>query len=169
MSSTQILSTERLQLREFNLADATFIIELVNSPKWLEFIGDRNITNIADAENYLNTGPINSYKENGFGLWHVALRQTNEPIGMCGLLKRDTLEHVDIGFAFLPQYVGQGYGTEIAQATLRYANSELRIGKVVAITDKKNIASQKLLNNIGLYFEKCIQSPEGETLSLFSQ
>ena len=101
MDQQHILSTEQLVLREFKLDDAPFILELVNSPKWIEFIGDRKIKTIEEAQGYLTTGPLKSYKENGYGLWLVELKENKQAVGMCGLIKRDYLECADIGFAFL--------------------------------------------------------------------
>src|SRR6201986_3267525 len=118
-----ILETERLRVREFTLNDAAFIIELVNSPGWLKYIGDRNIKTDDKAKEYLQNGPLKSYAENGFGLSMVELKSDGTPVGMCGIIKRVALEHADIGFAFLPQYMGKGYAYEIASATLLFAKN----------------------------------------------
>ena len=163
-----VLETERLILRQFNLNDTDFIITLVNSPSWLKFIGDRNIKTTEDAKEYLINGPIKSYQTNGFGLSLVAMNDTGIPIGMCGLIKRDTLENVDIGFAFLDEYTGNGYALEIASSTMNYAKEVLKLEIILAITDPNNISSIKLLNKIGLRFDKIIQFPEkDEELMLF--
>src|SRR6478736_8102385 len=113
-----ILETERLQLRQFEIDDAEFIVELVNTPGWLKFIGDRNIKTTEDAIRYLQNGPMKSYQENGFGLSLVEEKGNRKSIGMCGILKRDSLENPDIGFALLPEFVGKGYAFEIALATV---------------------------------------------------
>ncbi|WP_438711214.1 GNAT family N-acetyltransferase [Aquimarina muelleri] len=168
MKNIIILETQRLSLREFNLNDSEFIINLVNSPKWLEFIGDKDVKTTEDAINYLENGPIKSYKENGFGLWLVQLKGSNIPIGMCGLVNRETLQHIDIGFAMLPEYLGLGYGFEIASATMSYAKNNLNLDKVIAITDSNNIASIKLLNKIDLYFEKTLNLSENDSVLVFS-
>lgn len=162
-----VFETSNLLVREFILDDAQFIIELLNSPGWLQYIGDRNIKSIEDAEKYLLKGPLDSYKKNGFGLWNVISKETGTAIGMCGLIKRDTLDSPDIGFAFLPAYAGNGYGYEVATATLEYAVSILGMTKVLAITLPDNIASVKLLQKIGLSFDSDIQMGD-ETLMLFS-
>ncbi|MEQ8423277.1 MAG: GNAT family N-acetyltransferase, partial [Cyclobacteriaceae bacterium] len=154
MSTKIIFETDRLLVREFNLEDANFIIELLNTPSWLQFIGDRSVSTVKDAEGYLKNGPIKSYKENGFGLWMVAFKDSLRPIGMCGLLKRDALDDVDIGFALLPEYAGSGYGFEAAAATLRYAKNSLTISKVIAITSPENITSINLLGKLGLRFAR---------------
>lgn len=164
----KILETERLSFREFNLEDSDFVLELVNSPKWIEFIGDRNVRTQAEAKEFLENNLIKSYKENGFGLWVVVLKETNTSIGMCGLVNRDTLEDIDIGFAMLPEYFGSGYGYEIANATINYAKNILHLDKIVGITNPNNIASIKLLNKIGLRFVKTIELPEKDTVLFFS-
>ena len=165
-----ILETERLILREFNTGDAAFILLLLNNPSWLQYIGDRNVKTLEDAQNYLLNGPMKSYRENGFGLSLVEQKENNIPIGMCGLIKRDTLEHVDIGFALLPEYAGMGYAYEIAAATMAHAKHTLKLEQVVAITSIDNTRSIALLNKIGLNFEKMVRLAEDqESLMLFSQ
>ncbi|MDY8138544.1 GNAT family N-acetyltransferase [Aquimarina sp. 2201CG5-10] len=164
----KILETERLLLQEFTINDVDFVFELVNSPKWIEFIGDKGIRTQEDAINYIKNNLIKSYEINGYGLWLVLLKQTNTPIGMCGLVNRDTLEDIDIGFAMLPEYIGAGYGFEIANATMNYAKHHLNLNKIVAITDVNNTASIKLVNKIGLQFEKTVKLSEDDSVLLFS-
>jgi len=164
-----ILETERLRLREFSLSDAEFILKLVNTPSWIQFIGDRNIHTPGVAEEYIQESLQKSYAKNGFGLWLMELKETEESIGMCGLVNRKTLAHVDIGFALLPEYVRNGYTYEAATATLKYAKEQLQLDKIVAITDQKNVASIGLLNKIGLHFEKELELTENNTVLLFSQ
>lgn len=163
-----ILETERLVLRQFELTDAKFIVELVNSPGWLEFIGDRNIRTEEAAINYLQNGPIKSYRDNGFGLCMVELKDRT-PIGMCGILRRDTLENPDIGFSFLPEFTGSGYAFEIASATINYAKDNLNLKTILAITVPTNRRSIRLLEKLGLKFIKTICTPvDNEELMLFS-
>ena len=163
-----ILETERLILRQFELSDAKFIVTLVNTEGWLQFIGDRNIKTEEAAVHYLQQGPMNSYQENGFGLSMVQTKD-GTPIGMCGILKRDHLEHPDIGFAFLPEFMGKGYAFEIADATLTYAKTKLNFETVLAITLPANEKSIKLLKKIGLEFKQTIFTPDkNEELMLFS-
>jgi len=164
----KILETERLILRELSIDDAEFILTLLNTPGWLEYIGDKNVRTLEDAKSYLEKGPIKSYKENGFGLWLTSLKNNSTPIGMCGLVNRESLKDIDIGFALLPEYSKLGYGYEIAYATINYANHVLRIDKVVAITDSNNLPSIKLLNKIGLQFEKTLNLSENDKVLLFS-
>lgn len=154
-----ILETERLRLRELTLSDAPFIVELVNSPGWLKFIGDRNIKTVDQAKTYLENGPIKSYHDNGFGLWLVETKNTNTPIGMCGILRRETLDHPDLGFAFLPEYIGKGYGFEAATATVVFAKDTLNLQTLCAITVPYNQNSIKLLEKVGMKFNKRICFP----------
>lgn len=161
-----VLDTERLVLRKLDVSDADFIVELLNTPGWLQFIGDRNVKTAADAEWYILNGPVKSYNTNGFGLYAVSLKD-GRPIGMCGLIKRDTLEHIDIGFAFLPAHSGKGYAYEAAIATLDYARKDLGLDTIVAITTQDNVQSINLLKKIGLRFERLIQMPgDDEVLML---
>lgn len=168
MKTGYILETPRLILREFNINDANFILELLNTKSWLKFIGNRQVKTLEDAENYIKKILIDSYKNNGFGLWLIQLKENEKPIGMCGLVKREYLPNVDIGFALLPEYANLGYGFESAQATMLYAKNNLKISKVLAITDSTNISSIKLLNKIGLRFEKTIELSNENKLLLFS-
>lgn len=164
-----ILETERLRLRKFTTADTRFIIELVNSPGWIEFIGERNIKTPKQAKEYLENGPIKSYEINGYGLSLVELKDKNTPIGMCGIIKRDDLETPDIGFAFLPEFIGIGYAFEIANATMIFAKDQLKLPVIVAITVENNISSIKLLEKIGMKFKKIIKySDDNEELMLYS-
>jgi len=163
-----IAETERLLITEFTFEDAAFIQELVNTPTWLENIGERNVKSEKDAKRYIENGPVKSYNEHGFGLYKVALKDNNFPIGMCGLIKRDTLEDVDIGFAFLPAYEGKGYGFESASAVLNFARS-LKMEKVVAITLPSNVKSINLLKKLNMQFEHRIQfQGEEKELMLYS-
>jgi RimJ/RimL family protein N-acetyltransferase len=168
MNPKTIFETERLILREFSTSDAEFILAILNTPSWQKFIGDKNVHSIADAERYLVDGPLKSYRENGFGLWLVLLKDGNIPIGMCGLLKRDYLEDVDIGFALMPDFEGLGYGLEMGNGTLIHCRDILQIDKVVAITDAQNVSSINLLKKLGLHFEKNIETSEKEEVLLFS-
>jgi RimJ/RimL family protein N-acetyltransferase len=152
-----IIETERLILRKFTLEDAPFLLELVNTPVWLQFIGDRNVHTVEEAENYLRNGNLKSYAEHGFGFYLVVTKESNEAIGMCGLVKRDSLEDIDIGFAFMPNSIGKGYGYEAASATLDYALNVLKLGRIVAIVDPQNASSIALIKKIGLKYEKMVQ------------
>jgi len=164
-----ILETLRLRLREFVPNDAAFIIELVNTRGWIENIGERNIHTTDEAIHYLENGPIKSYAQNGFGLWLVEKKDDNEPIGMCGILKRDYLDTPDIGFAFLPAYHGMGYAYEVADATVTHAREHLNIPIMSAITLAKNSSSIKLVEKLGLSFRRIVHVAEtNEDLLVFS-
>jgi [ribosomal protein S5]-alanine N-acetyltransferase len=163
------LNTQRLLLREFTLSDAEIILELLNDPSFLRFIGDKGVRTIDDARNYLTNGPIASYQRHGFGLYLVELKETGTPIGMCGLLKRDSLEHVDLGFAFMPDYRRQGFGFESASAVLSYARKDLKLGHILAITNPDNAGSINLLEKLGFKFKRMIRlSEDGSEVKLFS-
>ncbi len=163
-----IIETERLILREFTVNDAKFLIELLNTPTWLQFIGNRGVNYIEDAEAYIIEKFISNYQKLGFGFYLVALKEENIAIGMCGLVKRNTLEDIDIGFAFLPNYEKKGYAFEAAFATLNYAKTTLKIKRIVAITTEENVNSIQLLNKIGLNFEKMIDlATDDRDLMLF--
>ncbi|MED3125602.1 MULTISPECIES: GNAT family N-acetyltransferase [Bacillus cereus group] len=161
-----VLETERLVLRWFDIKDAPFILELVNDPAWIQFIGDKRIKNLDDAKKYILNGPVDMYNKMGFGLYLVERKEDFTPLGMCGLIKRDSLEDIDIGFAFLEKFRSRGYGFESASAVIDYGVQNLGMKRIVAITTIDNINSGKLLEKVGLQFEKII-SDSGEDLKLF--
>ncbi|MBJ8103704.1 MULTISPECIES: GNAT family N-acetyltransferase [Bacillus cereus group] len=161
-----VLETERLTLRWFNIQDAPFILELVNDPAWIQFIGDKRIKNLEDAKNYILNGPVDMYNKMGFGLYLVERKEDLTPLGMCGLIKRDSLEDIDIGFAFLEKFRSKGYGYESVAAVIEYGVHKLGMKRIVAITSIDNAASGNLLEKVGLRFEKII-SDSGEDLKLF--
>ena len=148
--------TDRLILRELTVEDAPFILELVNDPDWRHFIGDRGIRTLVEAGAYILGGPVAMYRRLGFGLWHVALKDQT-PIGICGLIKHDTLDHVDLGFAFLPGFRGRGYAYEAAAASLAYGREILCLDWIVATTTLDNAASGRLLERLGFRFERIIR------------
>jgi len=162
------LESERLILSEFSKNDAPFFFELVNDPAWIQYIGDRNINTILDAEKYLEEKIIPSYQEFGFGFYIVRLKKEKTPIGMCGLIKRDWMKYVDIGYAFLPGFRGKGYALEAGKATMKYAKETLQISKLAAITDVNNSKSSNLLERLGLEFDRLITYPnETEKCKLY--
>jgi RimJ/RimL family protein N-acetyltransferase len=156
----KILETERLVLRRLSSDDAAFILELLNQPSFLRYIGDKGVRTTEDAVRYIQTGPIASYERFGFGLYLVELKETGVPIGMCGLLKRDTLPDADVGFAFLPDYWSHGYAFEAASGVMSYGREVLGLQRIVAITSLDNDASIRLLEKIGLKFEGLIKPSE---------
>ena len=149
--------TPRLTLRWMNLRDASFIRDLLNSPGWIRFVGNRNIDTLEKAEDFLNTIIIPSYEKFGFGFYLLQRKQDNESLGICGLVKREGLDDVDLGYALLPQYEGQGYALEAAQATLEYGFSAHGLERIVAISTPDNKASLSLLNKLGMVYQKKVR------------
>ena len=152
-----VLQTERLALRRLSPDDAEFILDLLNQPSFLRYIGDKGVRNTEEAINYIQTGPVASYEQHGFGLYLVQLKETGSAIGICGLLKRETLADVDIGFAFLPEHWSRGYALESAQAVMNYGQEKFGLQRIVAITSLENEASIKLLEKLGMKFEGLIK------------
>jgi ribosomal-protein-alanine N-acetyltransferase len=148
-----VLETERLTLRRLTTADAAFIFELVNEPSFIQNIGDRNVRSHDDAVRYIEQGPVASYEQHGFGLYLVEVKDLQIPIGICGVLKRDSLDYADIGFAFLPHFWRHGYAIESAAAVMGYARNVLGLGTIAAITSLDNGRSIKLLDKLGFEFQ----------------
>jgi RimJ/RimL family protein N-acetyltransferase len=145
-----IFETERLLLAEVNVDDAVFFYRLLNTPKWIKFIGNRHIDSVEKAEKYIQNLILPSYAKHGFGFYKMVLKESKKAIGICGLVKRPNLENVDIGFAILPKYERKGYTYEAAKAMMDYAKNKLQLEKIVAITVLENEGSRKLLEKIGL-------------------
>ena len=165
----KVIETDRLIIRWLSTEDAPFILELLNDPSWLRFIGDHGVRTLEDARNYILNGPMDMYARLGFGLFLTEQKEGKIPIGICGLIKRDTLEDIDIGYAFLTRFQSKGYAFEAASATMTYGKEELSLNKIVAITSKENHHSSKLLEKIGLKFERMIKlSYDSEELKLFT-
>ena len=164
----KILETNRLNLRRICMDDAEFMLQLLNEPSFLRFIGDKGVRTIDDARNYISQGPMASYDRLGFGLYLTELKGTQIPIGMCGLLKRETLDDVDIGFAFVPGFWKQGYALESAAAVMTYAKEVLGLSRLAAITSPDNEASIKLLLKLGMKFERLTKlSDDAPEVKLF--
>ena len=170
MTVPNILATDRLVLRRLTADDdAEFILDLLNQPSFLQFIGDKGVRTLADARHYILDGPVASYQRFGFGLYATSLQDSGVRIGICGLIKRETLKDVDIGFAFLPQFWSQGYAFEAASAVMTYGRNVLGMNRIVAITSPDNYASIKVLEKIGLRFEQMIRpSADGPEVKLFA-
>lgn len=143
------LETERLQLREFTLADAPYMLRQLNEPSFIENIADRGVRDLAQAAAYLENGPIASYRSHGFGFWAVVEKQTGSVIGMCGLIKRDNLPEPDLGYALLPEYSGQGLAFEACQASLAAASRDFALTGLLAIVNPGNTPSRRLLEKLG--------------------
>jgi len=164
----RVLETERLVLRWITAEDAEFILELLNEPSWLRFIGDRGVRALDDAREYVRNGPAAMYERHGVGLYLVESKQDAAPLGICGLIRRDSLEDIDIGFAFLPGYWGNGYALESSAAVLEYGRRALGLRRIVAITSPDNDSSIRLLEKLGLKFERTMRMPgETEDVKLF--
>ena len=165
-----VLETDRLMLRPLTLEDAEFILQLLNEPSFLRFIGDRGVRILDDARRYIQNGPAASYERFGFGLLLTSLKEGGVPIGICGLLKRESLADPDLGFAFLPAYWSKGYALESASAVIADGQSTLGLRRVVAVTNADNTASMTLLEKLGFHFEKLVKLAEdGPELRLFAR
>lgn len=166
---TIIVETERLRLRHLVVDDALFILQLLNEPSFIEYIGDRGVRTREDACAYILNGPVASYARFGFGLNLVELKATGEPMGMCGLLKRETLDDVDMGYAFVPAFWRQGYAREAATAVLTHAHQVLGLKRVVAIVKPQNQSSIRLLEKLGFQYEKMVRLvADGPEIKLFA-
>ena len=165
-----VFETDRLVVRRLTVEDAPFILRLLNEPSFLEHIGDRGVRNLADARQYILSGPIASYDRHGFGLFLVQLKEGGHPIGICGLLKRDALDDVDVGFAFVPESWSKGYAFESTTATLAYARDTHHIERLVAIVSPGNVASINLLLKLGFCYERMVLMPGDKAeLKLFAR
>ena len=164
-----ILETERLVIRHLNSEDAAFMLKLLNEPDWIKYIGDRGIQTIAEARKYIEDGPMTMYKDEGFGLYLVELKENETPIGICGLIQRDFLKDVDLGFAILSQYWGNGYAFEAAQTTLTYGHDILGFQRIAGFTSLDNEKSANLLLKLGMTEEGTIKfGSTSEDVRLFA-
>ncbi len=164
-----ILETERLSLRKLTADDAGFILRLLNEPSFMENIGNKGVRTLEDARNYILNGPVASYERFGFGLFCVEEKTSGAAIGICGLLKRDTLDDVDLGYALLPEFCSKGYAVESAAGVMRFAYHTLGLNRVVAITSPDNQRSIRVLEKIGFRFDKLIRlSADAEEIKLFT-
>ncbi len=161
----KIVETERLLLRHLNTDDAEFVLTLLNEPSFLHYIGDKGVRTVQEARLYIANVVMASYEQQGFGLYLIALQDTPIPIGMCGLVKREGLDDVDIGYALLPAFWSKGYAVEAAAAVLKYGREVLGLPQIVAITSPDNDSSMRVLEKLGLKFAKMIQLPgiDGES------
>lgn len=157
-------TTPRLFIKPTTVEDSELILQLFNTPKWLEFIGDRNIKTHLDASNYISNKMIPQFKKLGYSNYTVIRKEDGVKIGCCGLYDRDGLDGVDIGFGFLPEFEGLGYGFESAFKLLEVAKNEFKINKISAITSKNNFSSQKLIQKLGLKYQGNICLPKEEEL-----
>ena len=164
-----VAQTDRLLVRWLHPGDAAFILELVNEPSWIRYIGDKGVKTLQDAARYIEDGPMTMYRQAGLGLYGVELRAIDEPIGMCGLIQREALADVDLGFAFLPRFWRQGYALEAATAVMSYGRTVLGLRRIVAILAPDNHRSSKLLEKLGFRLEGTVRlPPNGEELKLYA-
>jgi ribosomal-protein-alanine N-acetyltransferase len=167
--SVVVARTARLELRHLEADDAAFILRLVNEPSWLRYIGDKGVRTLDDARGYIANGPAAMIARHGFGLYRTSTRADGTPIGLCGLIKRDALDDVDLGFAFVPESWGHGYAREAALATLEHARRDFGLKRVVAITSQDNERSGHLLTTIGFQFERMVRlASDAAELRLFA-
>ena len=164
-----ILKTDRLLINEITLDDAAFILELMNDKDWIKNIGDRGIRTIEEAEEYIRTRFIKTYAESDLGFYGLVLKNTNQIIGIAGLIDRDGIDDVDIGYGMLPEFRSKGYAFEATKAVFDYGLNKLKLNKIVAIVNPENPSSIKLLSKLGLEFEKMIRLPDEDIdIMLFS-
>jgi len=156
------LETARLTLRRLDFDDAPFVVRLLNEPSFLQNIGDRGVRNVEDAHRYLREGPLAMYEKFGFGLWHTSRKSDGAAVGMCGLLKRDSLPDVDIGYAYLPEFWGQGYAFEAAEATVRHAARKFALRRLIGVVSQGNTGSIRVLEKVGMRFERLYPMHPGE-------
>jgi RimJ/RimL family protein N-acetyltransferase len=157
-----VIETDRLRLRRLAINDAEFILRVLNEPSFIENIGDKGVRTLEEASLYILNGPVASYEKFGFGLYLVETKDAGLAVGMCGLSKREALEDVDIGYAFLPEFWSKGYALESASAVMAYARDELGLKRIVAITSLDNQRSIRLLEKIGFRFEKLTRLSDNE-------
>jgi RimJ/RimL family protein N-acetyltransferase len=162
-----VCETPRLIIRRLEATDAAFILRLLNEPSFLANIGDRGVRSVDDALTYLTKGPFASYRQHGFGLFHVSLKAGGDAIGMCGLLKRDWLDASDIGFAFLPEFWSKGYAHESSVGVIEWARQTCGVTRVVGIVKPGNAGSIRVLEKLGMTFARMVTSPEGQVSSLY--
>lgn len=161
--------TERLLLRPTTVNDSAFYLELLNTPKWLKYIGDRNVNTVNEAKSYIEGRILPQFKKLGFGNYTVVRKEDQVIIGSCGLYDREGLEGVDIGFAFLPKYEGSGYAYESVSKLKQVAFDEFGILELSAITMEKNTSSRRLLENLGFKVIGPVRIPNDEVeLLLYS-
>ncbi|MBP8018397.1 MAG: GNAT family N-acetyltransferase [Hylemonella sp.] len=157
-----ICETERLRASQFTLDDAGFILRLLNEPSFIRNIADKHVRTLDDARTYLRNGPLASYGKNGFGLWRLALQDTGEIIGICGLIRREGRPDVDIGYALLPAACGHGFAAEAVRGVLDHGARHVGLRRIVAVVNPDNAASIRVLDKAGFRFESMVVLP-GET------
>jgi RimJ/RimL family protein N-acetyltransferase len=166
MMPTCLLDTKRLRLHLLTVDDAALMLAIWNDPGFIEYVGDRCIRTIAQAEDALLNGALRLYEDFGYGPYRVTLKTDGSSIGICGLFRREGLDDPDIGYALLPDYRGRGYAFEAASAVIDYARREIGLQRLTAIVSPANLASIGLTEKLGLRFEKMIRMPDDDEVSL---
>lgn len=162
-----VIATPRLALRCLDLDDAPFYLRLVNEPSFIQHIADKGVRTLDDAREHLRNGPMASYARHGHGLWMVELKETGTPIGICGLIRRDVLDDVDVGYALLPEFCGHGYAAEAAAAAVAHARDALGLRRVVAVVNPDNARSLRLLEKLGFRYERMVRlTPDAPEIQL---
>ena len=165
-----VLETERLTLRRLNEDDAEFMLGLLNEPSFHRYIGDRGVRTVEEARAYVRNGAMASYEAFGFGLWLVLRKEDGAAIGLCGLLKRETLPDVDIGFAFRPAFWSRGYAVESGSAVVEHGKTAFGLTRLVAIVQADNRGSIRVLEKLGFQFERPLDWPgDAATIHLYGR
>ena len=164
-----VLETDRLLLSPLSYDDCEFIFELVNEPSFKRFVGDKKVASADDARRYLRDGPIDNYERYGYGLYLVTLKDSGERVGICGLLRRQQFEDPDLGFAFLERFHNSGYASESTKAVLAWAFDTLKFSRVIAIADRQNAPSVRILDKLGFaYIEDVRMRGDEHDIGLYS-
>lgn len=164
-----VIETERLNLREVNESDAAFILELLNDPDFVRNVADRGVRTLEEARRYVAERFTATYRRDGFGFWLVEPKGSGLPAGICGLVKRDALPGVDVGYAFLPPFRSKGYASESASAVVAYAREVLGLKRIFAIVNPENAVSIRVLEKLGMKFERMVRlSPDEPEVRLFA-
>lgn len=157
-----IAETPRLRIRELTVDDAQFVFTLVNGPSFLEHIGDKGVRDLDDARNFILEGPWTAQQPTGHGQFLTELKDGAVPIGVCGLLYRESLDLTDVGLALLPQFWKQGYAFEAAAAVIEYGRSTLGLDTIFALTSKENTASIRLAEKFGMSFDRMVKMSDDD-------
>lgn len=165
-----VLETARLRLARLTVeGDAAFMLRLLNEPSYIQHIGDRGVRSLAEAEEFLRKGPIASYEKHGHGLYRVERKEDGAAIGLCGLIRRDLWDEVDIGYAYVPEAWGQGYALEAAAAVMEHGRRTLGIGRIIAVVAPDNPRSIRVLTKLGLRFERKVRmKPDEGEIDLYA-
>lgn len=164
-----VIETERLNLREVDEGDAAFVLELLNDPDFIRNVADRGVRTLEDARRYVAERFTAAYRRDGYGFWLVEPKGSGTPAGVCGLVKRDTLPGLDVGYAFLPPFRSKGYAFESASAVVAYARDVLGLRRIYAIVNPDNAVSIRVLEKLGMSFERMVSlSPDEPEVRLFA-